>query len=109
MGYQLDQTVEPRLLFFFRRNQLCNNYHVRYLEKFKKWIFYFDMDVPSAVDTKAAQTYNVTSVPTLILLNKEGYEDLRWVGGLGPDSHLLSIEIGMERAWWNDNERQKNI
>lgn len=105
MGYKLNPNNEPRLLFFFRQNTYCNNYHAKYLTKFKDWIFYFNMDTPSNKDIEAAETYQVVSVPTLILLNKDGYEDLRWVGGIGPDSSLLSIEIGMEQAWWKtENE-----
>lgn len=107
MGYRLNQNNEPRLLFFFRRNAYCDNYHSKYLHKFKDWIFYFDMDTPSDKDLEAAETYQVISVPTLILLNKDGYEDLRWIGGMGPDSNLLSLEIGMEKAWWKDDERRE--
>ena len=107
MGYRLNQDVEPRLLLFFRQNAYCDNYFARYLTKFKEWIFYFNMDTPSDRDIEAAKTYNVVSVPTLILLNKDGYEDLRWVGGIGPDSNLLSIEIGMEKAWWKENNDRK--
>lgn len=113
MGFRIDPTIAPRLLFFYRQNQYCDNYHARYLDKFKKWIFYFNMDAPTEKDTEAAKSYQIKSVPTLILLNKDGYEDLRWIGGMGPDSHLISIEIGMERAWWkddgqNDDEQNKD-
>jgi len=106
MGYSLDPSIEPRLLFFFRRNQLCNSYHQRYLSKFQKLIFYFDMEVPSEKDLEAARTYKVDSVPTLILLDRNGYEDLRWVGGLGPQPGLLSIEIGIAEVLPKDDNRQ---
>ena len=106
MGYSLNPDIEPRLLFFFRRNDLCNNYHARYLKSFKNLIFYFDMDVPGPKDFEAAKNYNVESVPTLILLDEQGYEELRWCGGLGPDPNLLNIEMGMSEAWWKDDDKQ---
>ena len=107
MGYRINEDIEPRLLLFFRQNAYCNNYFARHLTKFKEWIFFFNMDIPSDKDIEAAQIYKIVSVPTLILLNKDRHEDLRWVGGIGPDANLLSIEMGMEKAWWQENDEQK--
>lgn len=89
-----------RLLFFCRKNTMCERFYLAYVAKFKKWTKVIDLTIPDQEKLDFAKVYKVTTVPSLILLHQDGTTPMiSWRGGQPPNLNYINVEIGMVNAY----------
>jgi hypothetical protein len=92
--------MTPRLLFFFTQTQFCLNYYNRYLAKYRQWVRLLNLTKRVPEELTLARKYSVDTVPTLILVERDGVTPIAtWRSGKPPNMNYINVEIGMSNAF----------
>jgi hypothetical protein len=89
--------MEKPILFFCIRNDFCKRYYYNYIHQIRDDVQLIDLELPE--NKVHRQSYSVDTVPTVIVLDGEGKQMMRWSGGKPIDAKKIQVELAMRKYY----------